>query len=176
MNFKGFVPAGKRGNEGEDRGHTIDTARDLMPRFSSCLPDQPKGLACYRVVASRGNQILGEITVEVAPAKLDYLVIRRDDGHKMVYYDGGTLRAAPGERLEVVDLKSNVEAGAGLRLALSARKRTVDLDTGQIDTSAPSFTELCREDAQGVNLVVLREEMVMGQVRLSIGEEKRGGK
>ncbi|MFH1058349.1 MAG: M14/M99 family metallopeptidase [Pseudomonadota bacterium] len=168
VNFKGYVPAGA-GNQGEDRGHAIDTANDLMERYSSCPSGEPPGVECYRVIASRSGRELGAILVEVAPARLDYLVLRHQDGHKLVYHNGETVRVRARERLELMDLKSNVRAEGGLSLALEGRGALLPLPGGLIDTSAEPFRGLMGRGG-GARLVVMRDRQAIGHVRLTVGE------
>ncbi|MFZ5587812.1 MAG: M14/M99 family metallopeptidase [Thermodesulfobacteriota bacterium] len=168
VNFKGYVPAGA-GNQGEDRGHVIDTAKDLMERYSACPAGAPPETHCYRVVASRGGRELGSILVEVAPARLDYLVLRHQDGHKLVYHNGETVRVRARERLELMDLKSNVRAGDGLTLALEGRGRLTPLPGGLIDASAEPLRGLMGR-GEGARLVVMRDRQAIGHVRLTVGE------
>jgi len=60
VNFKGFVGDWKN-NTGEDRGYLINTGKDLLTRYS--LNGQRK---LYRIVVSKGKEILGEIRVKIA--------------------------------------------------------------------------------------------------------------
>jgi hypothetical protein len=162
VNFKGFVPSGRRTNTGEDRGFEINTASDLMERYSGCQGPAAPGVECYQVVASQADRRLGAMRVEVAPARLDYLVLRHDQGPKMVYHHGEVVRAAPGERLEVVDVKTNVWRAGDLELALDhrGRRETLDDRSIRIDPQAPAGRS---------RLVVLRQAMAIGHVRLKIG-------
>ncbi len=164
VNFKGFVPAGQGVNAGEDRGHEINTARDLMERYATCPDGTGAGVECYRVVAGRGGRVLGSMRVEVVPARLDYLVLQKG-GYKLVYYSGETVRASAGERLRLVDLKSNVGSRQDLSVVLDGRGRRVTLSDGLID--------LGRLPAKGgdsgqVRLLVLRDDKTIGHVRLKI--------
>jgi len=65
INFKGFVGNWKN-NTGEDRGYDINTSRDLMARFSL----QKKGKV-YKIVVSKGKDILGQFFVKLNPPGLD---------------------------------------------------------------------------------------------------------
>ncbi len=167
VNFKGFVPSGSR-NQGEDRRHPINTAQDLLDRFSDCGTQADPDLRCYHVKASQGGQGIGGMTVEVSPARLDYLVLRKG-GHKLVYHNGETIRAASGESLEVMDVKSNVSSDQELGLALDGRGRRVRLAGSRIDMAADSFRELAREGQGRLKLVVLRDEQDIGHLGLDIG-------
>jgi len=171
VNFKGFVPPGRKANLGEDRGHVINTATDLMERYGQCRGDRAKGVECYRVVASQSGNELGSIKVEVIPARMDYMVLRRKGGPKLVYHNGETVQAQPGERLEVVDLKTNVWSGSGLALALDGREggRRVPVEDRMIDIGSESVRGLAKRGSGGLRLVVLRADQAIGHVRLKIG-------
>ncbi|KIX14082.1 M14/M99 family metallopeptidase [Dethiosulfatarculus sandiegensis] len=171
VNLKGFVPAVPGKNQGEDRGYEVRTARDLMSRFSHCPASYNKDLSCHRVLAKQGNRILGEITVVLRPAKLDYLVLKRKNGGKMVYHDGESVRAHPGEKLEVVDLKTNLSSGRGLTLALHKSGKNVNLKGRLIDTSRDIFKNPRPKKSDKVKLVVLRADQTIGHIRLDIGEK-----
>ncbi len=169
VNFKGYVPPGRNANLGEDRGYVINTATDLITRYSQCRGDRAKSLECYRVVASQSGRTLGSINVEVTPARLDYMVLRRKGGPKMVYHNGETVRATPGESLEVVDLKTNVWSGNGLALAVAGKNRRVPVENRLIDVSSKSLRGLVKRGSGGLRLVVLRADQAIGHVQLKIG-------
>ncbi|MBI5521811.1 MAG: succinylglutamate desuccinylase/aspartoacylase family protein [Desulfarculus sp.] len=166
VDFKGYQPPGQA-NLGEDRGHTINSGRELQKQYSLCQGQE--GLECYQVTASQLGRRLGLMQVEVAPAQLDYLVLRRA-GHKLVYHNGETVLASPDERLEVMDVKSNITATeAGLALALDGQGRRVPLAGSLIDMSAEPFRGLAQGRPEGVRLVVLRNDQAIGHVQLQIG-------
>ena len=171
VNFKGYVPSGG-GNQGEDRGHTIDTAKDLMDRYSTCAAGRAPGVECYRVLASQGGKDLADVGVEVAPARLDYLVLRHQDGHKLVYHNGETVRTRASEHLELMDVKSNVRSGQELRLALDCQGRLMPLEGARIKMdAAPCKQARARQRGQeGLRLVVLRDQQDIGHVRLAVEE------
>jgi hypothetical protein len=174
VNFKGFVPPGRNSNLGEDRGYVINTGTDLMARYSQCAAGRTKKtgqtkMECYRVVASQSGKKLGSIKVEVAPARLDYMVLRSKDGPKMVYHNGETVKTKPGESLEIVDLKTNVWSGSHLVVALDGKGRRVPVENRRIDVSSKSVRGLVKKGSGGLRLVVLRADQTIGHVRLKIG-------
>jgi hypothetical protein len=78
VNFKGFV--GDKGeNTGEDRGYLIDTAGDLMKRYSI---NSHNG-ETYQIVISRGSEknTLARMFVKIVPPRLEY-VLFRINGHR----------------------------------------------------------------------------------------------
>jgi hypothetical protein len=169
LNFKGYVPPVNGKNTGEDRGYLIDTAKELMPRYSLC-PQKKDGTECYMVEASRNNRPLGSMRIEVVPARLDYLVLKRQNGHQLVYHNGETIRADFGERLEVVDLKTNVGRDQELSLALVGRGRKLELPGSTIDTSREPLNRLLKSGPGPVKLLVKRANQTIGHVQLTMGE------
>jgi hypothetical protein len=121
------------------------------------------------VVASQSGRKLGSIEVEVAPARLDYMVLRRKGGPKMVYHNGETVKAKPGESLEIVDFKTNVWSGNGLAVALDNKGRRVPVKNRLIDVSSEPVQGLAKKGSGGLRLVVLRADQAIGHVRLKIG-------
>jgi hypothetical protein len=74
MNFRGFV--GRPGDAtGNDRGTECDTARDLIPRFSS---KGGRGFPVYQLGAEHGKELLARAFVELVPVRLDRAVLERD--------------------------------------------------------------------------------------------------
>lgn len=78
VNFKGFVGDWKN-NTGEDRGYVIDTGADLIKRYSL----QKKG-ELYKIIASKGDHVIGQMVIRLTPPRMDYLILKIND-HKHVY-------------------------------------------------------------------------------------------
>lgn len=57
VNFKGFV-SNPKNNNGEDRGFVVDTAKDLLKRYSLS-----KTQKVYEVVVEQGKKVLSKITI-----------------------------------------------------------------------------------------------------------------
>ena len=172
VNFKGFVPSGRGGNLGEDRGYEIDTAQDLMARYSHCPQPSPgKGVECYQVLARQGERQVGGIQVLVHPARLEYLILKRTSGHKEVYHNGETVPATMNESLEVVDLRSNVHPAQELDLVLDGKGRRLRLAGRRIDLGSEASRRLVsgKGGDRHLRLLVLRQDQAIGHVRLDIG-------
>ncbi len=169
VNFKGFVPAIRGPNPGEDRGHLINTATDLLKRYSKCDPQAAQGVECYQVVATLNRKVVGRMFVEVVPAKLDYVVMRSGGGHNLVFYNGESVTTRPGQPLEIIDLKTNVATRSQLRLVLDGQGHRLRLANRLIDVDAEPLRKLARSSAGHVRLVVMREDRAIGHLRLNIG-------
>lgn len=102
VNFLGFV-GDKRNNTGEDRGYTINTATDLMTKYSK------DGLGRqFPVVVSYGSKRIEEMLVEMDEPKMEYIAIKHGYGIKRWYSNGDTLNITPGDSIEIADVKTNV--------------------------------------------------------------------
>lgn len=169
VNFKGFAPPGTA-NLGEDRGFQIDTSTDLLKRYSRCPQGVSNDKQCYQVIASHGKYKLGSMVVEVAPARLQYVVLRRGQGQPLVYQHGETVRARVDERLEIIDLKTNVTCSEDLSFALAVGKKTVPLSGAVISTAEAPLARLPKATtSKGVKLVVMRHKQAIGHVHLQFG-------
>ncbi len=113
VNFKGFV-GNLENNTGEDRGYVIDTAKDLWPRYSI----EKKGKT-YPVVVTRGEQTVGSLFVELTEPRLKYLVFRRADGALICAAPDQAARIDPEAPIELIDIRTNMAADAGLEAFLS---------------------------------------------------------
>ncbi len=111
VNFKGFVGDWKN-NTGEDRGYLINTAKGLLARYS--LYGQRR---VYRIVASRGREILGTMLVEITEPSLAYLVLRVNNNQRYALKDRETICASLDDYLTVEAIKSNIgkESEIGIR-------------------------------------------------------------
>ena len=176
VNFKGFVPRDRGANLGEDRGYVIDTANDLLKRYSSCPRGTPQEIECFRVVASKHDKVEAEMTVKVVPAKLDYLVVKDKSGRKVVYHAGDTLYAHKGERMQIIELKSNVEPASELSLQLVGQNKKMSLPDGIIDTKKAPLEKLITAGHGKTKLTVSRSGEVIGFIRIAMGEQKIAGK
>ena len=176
VNFKGFVPSGRGGNRGEDRGYAIDTAKDLLRRYSSCPRGTPKEIECYRVVASKHDKVEAQMMIKLIPAKLDYLVVKDNNGRKVVYHCGETLYTRKGERMQVVEMKSNVEPSTELSLQLVGLNKKMALIDGVIDTKRLPLERLIESGKGRAKLTVSRSGKVIGFIRIAMGEQKIAGK
>jgi hypothetical protein len=87
VNFKGFV-GDEHGNTGEDRGYRIDTAKDLMKKYSI----DKKGRR-YRIVAKAGKRKLGHVEIKLADLRVSSLVLS--------VYRKPPVKVKMGERLKV---------------------------------------------------------------------------
>ena len=174
VNLKGYVPPGQ-GNPGEDRGYCIDTARELMRRYCRCPAGTPRGVECYQVMAVEGGHVVGRMLLRVVPPRVEYLVVRRRGRGERVYRPGGVMELNWGERVEIVDIKSNVRPASELVVVLEGAGGSVNLIKGVIDTTSRAFKRLVRSSKGRIWLVVSRRGIVVARLRLVVRRKGSGG-
>lgn len=116
VNFKGYV-GNSSINTGEDRGFSINTAKDLWPSYSL----NKKGKK-YQIVTSSKKAVLGKLYVVVNPPVLDYLIIKNGDRGLRCLKNGGRISFDSSKKdmiIELVDIISNVDNNTGVDVALS---------------------------------------------------------
>jgi hypothetical protein len=101
VNLKGFVGNWKN-NTGEDRGYSIDTARDLLERYS--LHGKRE---LYRVVVSRGEELLGAMFVRIAEPSFEFLIVRLNT-RAYALKKGDTIEASVHDYFAVEAVNGNV--------------------------------------------------------------------
>ncbi len=103
VNFVGFV-GNERRNDAEDRGYRIDTAKDLITRFSI----DGDG-AQYRIEALSGQRVVGTMFVRIGEPKVDYLIVERSDGSHLAFSPGTDVHLAKPDTLKILSVVSNVK-------------------------------------------------------------------
>ncbi len=102
VNFVGFV-GNERRNDAEDRGYRIDTAKDLITRFST----DGNGME-YRIEALSGQRVVGTMFVMIGEPKVDYIIVERSDGSHLAFSPGEDIRLAKPDTLKFLSVVSNV--------------------------------------------------------------------
>ena len=153
VNFKGFV-ADKLNNTGEDRGHVINTATDLLERYS--LSKREK---VYEIVVELGKESLARMEIRLKPPTLDYMVLRHNGGPDQKIGNGGSLTLKVGDIVEVFDLKTNVVANDGVEIRVE----------GPVAKNIESKAMLAfkTEKDSPLTLIVTREGLTLGKIVLN---------
>jgi hypothetical protein len=153
VNFIGFVHEGSGENQGEDRGIPIRTARDLIPRYAL-----DKDGRTYRVAAFEGQQLLGEMLLELEPPRLSYLVVGNGDSTPAAYGEGTRMLVRPSEELRILDVRTNVQDNLGVTLELKG-------PVGSLEQGSQDWLLRVGQgpEASG-ELLVIREGLPMGRI------------
>jgi hypothetical protein len=117
VNFKGYVPPSQF-NTGDDRGFLIDTATDLRPDYAKNMDD---GSAVYNIEISRNRKILASMQlIIVQQPRWEYVLVKGLNGEPALYYPGQDLLYKPGNKLQIMDVKTNLWPLSQLTLLLAA--------------------------------------------------------
>ncbi|MBW1912280.1 MAG: hypothetical protein JRI43_03735 [Deltaproteobacteria bacterium] len=116
VNFKGFV-GNKKNNTGEDRGYEIDTAIDLMKRYSL----NKKGES-YPIIVTRGEDTIGRLTVRLVPPKLDYLVLRVNDNRHVLLRHEESVSLSMKDSICMEEIQTNLYNKSGIYLNINGHK------------------------------------------------------
>ena len=150
MNLKGFVPKSKQyKNDGEDRGFTADTGRDMMSAFSVDQNGQ-----VYEINAERGKEILASCALKLVKPRLATVTLEVDGVSRIIKL-GGLINVAPGSPVTVTEITL---AGGHLltnpRFTLGGKSFSTNLPQ---TLTMPSFA---------ANLAVFNGNMLAGKVML----------
>ena len=148
MNLKGFVPRQKQArNDGEDRGFTADTSKDMMPAFSVNQKGQ-----VYELNVESGKKILASSSIKIVKPQLETVTFEIN-GRVHTLKKGGRMNIPAGTKVTITGIKLADNLDLNLpRLTLGGRPFPSDLP--QVLTM-PSIA---------VNLAVFNGEALAGKI------------
>jgi hypothetical protein len=165
VNFKGFV-GNRLNNTGEDRGYLIDTSKDLWEKYSK------EGLGTqYPIVVTVNGRKIGEFWIDFVKPRLDYLVVKLNGGAKMCYTPHEVIEAYYSDRIEIVDVKTNVADGYGIKVNFIGFNGGVGgEDRGKPILLNNTLLKSYSVDKKGYeyDIVVSRGKILLGKVRVCI--------
>ena len=101
-NFYGFV-GNSQYNDAEDRGYNIDSALDLMPRFSL----DANG-SVYKVEILNGQDVIGNVYVRIEEPRIEYIIVERGNGVREALSPGSSFACLPNDTMKIISVISNV--------------------------------------------------------------------
>ena len=113
VNVVGFK---NHADDGRDRGHVIDTARQLLPYFS-----QHGAGRVYAIVVGSSDKIHGEVFYRLLDPQLRYALLRVNDKRTLVLRDGEAVRVALDDQLTISNISVNFSDQRGLTFAIYRR-------------------------------------------------------
>jgi hypothetical protein len=116
VNFKGFV-GDKYNNTGEDRGYEIDTARDLMKRYSINKDGED-----YPIIVSRNGIEIGRIIIKLAPPIMNYLVLKVNDNRQFLLRSEDSISLSPEDNICMEEIYTNLYSQYGIHLSINGYK------------------------------------------------------
>lgn len=114
IDLRGFQ-AESSGYPIEDRGHVIDTDKDLQVKYGHRRGDA----VVYPLQAKLHKKVLGQCRIGVADPRLDYLVLRGANGGGFVVHPGDKLEVPAEEVLRIMDIRTNLPESAALAVTMS---------------------------------------------------------
>ena len=169
VNFKGFV-GNKLNNTGEDRGYLIDTSKDLWEKYSKGELGRQ-----YPIVVTNNNQRIGKVWIDFIEPRLDYLVVKLNGGTKICYTPDEVIETCYNDRIEIVDVKTNVADNYGIKVNFKgfAHDDSGD-DRGKTILLNNKLLKIYSIDKKGYEyeIVVSRGKILLGKVRVCISPEK----
>jgi hypothetical protein len=154
VNFKGFVGNWKN-NTGEDRGYLINTASDLLKRYS--IHGKKR---VYNIVASHGKEVIGKMVVKIAEPSFEYLIIKLNN-HVYALKNRETLGVSVNDYLTVKAVMVNFrkENEIGIR---------VD-DNCLIQGRTTRIKDIIGGNMTKVKIELTRGALSLGEVYIKIG-------
>ena len=116
VNFKGYVGDWKN-NTGEDRGYTVDTATDLIKRYSL----DNKG-EIYQIIASQQDHILGRLLVRIAPPRLHYLILKVNDHRHILLRSEEKVSLSRDDKICLEEIQTNFYSNSDIHLSINGQK------------------------------------------------------
>jgi len=99
----------------EDRGHVIDTEKNLQPKYGHARGDA----VVYPLQAKLHKRILGQCRIAVTDPRLDYLVLRGANGAGFVVQPGDKVEVPDEEIIRVLDIRTNLPDSVPLFITMS---------------------------------------------------------
>lgn len=169
VNFKGFV-GNKQNNTGEDRGYLIDTSKGLLTKFSKGGFNQQ-----YPIVVTAHHQEIGRVWVNFIEPRLEYLVVSLNGDKKICYTPDEVIETNYNDRLEIVDVKTNVADNDRVTVnfkGFSGSDRGDDMGKPILlnDTLLKNYS--IRKKGHEYAIVVSRGDLRLGTVKVRIGEKE----
>ncbi len=116
VNFKGFVGDWKN-NTGEDRGYFIDTGADLIKRYSL----HKKG-EFYTIIASKGDNVIGQMKIRLTPPRMDYLVLRINDSKHIYLRPEDAVYLSKKDKICLQEVQTNLYSKKDIHLSINGHK------------------------------------------------------
>ena len=158
INFVGFV-SNRHDNSGNDKGAIIDTAKDLLIKYSK------DGLGKeYIIKISKGKNIIGNVFVDIIKPELKYIVLRQDET-KLWLSDGDIMTIYPLSELVIVDIRTNIIGNSGIEVSLNGREINLTREKAVIN-----FSDKGKKSPKEYILKVMRAGMTIGTATLKISK------
>ncbi|MGD9322173.1 MAG: hypothetical protein PVH99_19525, partial [Desulfobacteraceae bacterium] len=155
VNFKGFVGDWKN-NTGEDRGYVIDTGANLIKRYSL----NKKG-ELYTIIASKGDNVIGRMTIRLTPPRMDYLILKINNYRHVYLRPEDAVSLSKKDKICLQEVQTNLHNKGGIHLSINGHK----IKLGEIK----GLEELCGASAYLKHQAkVSKGPLVLGRVFINM--------
>jgi hypothetical protein len=155
VNFKGFV-GDKINNTGEDRGYEIDTANDLMKRYSVYKNDE-----YYPIIVSRNDKEIGRLTIKLLPPKMNYLVLKVNDNRHVLLRPEDSVSLSIRDEICMEEIHTNLYNASGIYLSVNGHK----MGMGELK----GLNDLCTSSVNQIN--VQKGRLLLGSIFFRLNED-----
>lgn len=138
VNFKGFV-GDRVNNTGEDRGHIINTGKDLLKRYST----DDKGNN-YQIVVTKDDKEIGNLNIRLIQPKMEYLVLKIDDKRHVLLRPDESISLSSKDNILLEAVETNLFNADGIHLEINGQR----IRTGETGVAG----ELCKSRRNVVNI------------------------
>lgn len=136
VNFKGFV-GNKSTNSGEDRGYVIDTANDLMQKYSI-----DKNGESYPIIASKGDNEIGELKVKLIPPKLNYLSLKINNARHILLGPEDSVTLSLNDKIRMEEVTANLYDNSDISVSINGKNLTSEDSVDVRNICTPGHNEL----------------------------------
>lgn len=143
----------------EDRGHHVNTGKDLIPSYGHVRGD----VTIFPLQAKLNKNVIGQCYLAVTQPKLRYLVLSASRGESFVVYPGEKLELPQHEVVRIVDVRTNFTDSVPIFFTMSGKTIRWQ-QSGSAGIDASKLTE--RE----VPLDIIRNDRSLGRIWLKQGE------
>ncbi|MDB9823071.1 M14/M99 family metallopeptidase [Deltaproteobacteria bacterium] len=154
VNFKGFV-GNQKNNVGEDRGYEIDTANDLIKRYSI-----NKNGEYYPIIVFKGDNEIGKMIVKLAPPKMNYLVLRINENRHALLRTEDSISLSLKDRICMEEIDTSLFTNSGIHLSINGKK----LGLGELR----ELRDLCTSQRNQLN--IQKGSLLLGKIFINMEE------
>ncbi|MBF0539082.1 MAG: succinylglutamate desuccinylase/aspartoacylase family protein [Nitrospirae bacterium] len=157
-------PAGAAGAKTSTPGK----GRDFLINTLKIKPSNNKTGSSCSIEVSSGKDIIGTVYLDIEEPKMDYLVLRQNKGGKRWYTNGDLISISASDVLEIVDVKTNINGNAGVKVNLTGNTKNNEKTIMPGDSIKGS--DLQHKTATGYQIVITRDGIVLGKAVVQVVE------
>jgi len=159
MDLRGFQ---SESNPREDRGHLINTDKDLQEKYGAPREE----VISFPLQAKLHGRVFGQCEIAVRQPKLEYVVLRGNNGVSFVAYPGDKLQIPPNEVIRIMDLRANIGESDALFVTMAGRSLRWR-ESGSAGITAAKLP------SHEIPLDITRKGRSLGRIWVKVGDDFR---